>query len=199
MKLLLSGFIASILIFSACEKVDDPITGPTELQKQNFNSNSTVTDRFDYEIIPLPPKGPGFIDSIFTVSKLINGLLGGNVILNKTYLTPQGKLVTMLVNVKIPALSFFGQRNIRLTIDNDKAAVHCEPGMTFNRPLIMLQTFIGLDLSNTNTQDIDFVYINDDGTIEDVPNSQIIVIKPLGLVTVISARLNHFSRYGWVR
>jgi hypothetical protein len=199
MKLLLSGLIIVVLIFSACEKVDDPITGPAELQKQNFDSNSIVTDQSDYDTIPLPPKGPGFLDSIFTVSKLINGLLGGNITLNKLYRTPQGGIVTMFVNVVIQPFSFFGQDTLTLTIDDGVAAVHCEPGMTFLRPLIMLQTFTGLDLSGYNTRDIDFVYIKDDGTIEDVPNSRIIVIKPLGLVTVVGARLNHFSLYGWVR
>lgn len=195
MKLLLSGLIITVLIFSACEKVDDPITGPNELHK-------SISDTFGtdyYDIIPLPGKSIGFLDSTFTVTKVINGLLGGVITLDRTYISEDSTLVTMLVDVVIQPLSFWGKKKIILRIDDTTATVHCEPGMTFQRPLLMLQTFTGLDLSEYETEDIDFVYINDDGNIEDVDNLGIIVVKPLGSVTVISANLWHFSRYGWVR
>ncbi len=105
----------------------------------------------------------------------------------------------MLVDIVILPLSFNGQRNITLTIDRDHALVNCEPGMTFQHPLIMLQTFTGLDLSNYNSEDIDFVYLNKNGDIEEVENAGIIVIKPTGTLTVLNAQIDHFSRYGWVR
>jgi len=196
MRLLLSGLLLSILIFSACEKVDDPITGPNELRKSGSDTFGTAKS---YDIIPLPTKSIGFLDSVFTVSKLINGLLGGVINLNKTYISKEGTLVTMSVDAVIQPLSFWGTRRISFTIDDTTATVQCEPGMTFQRPLLMVQTFTGLDLSEYETEDIDFVYIKDDGGIEDVENSLILVNKPLGLVTVIGAQLPHFSRYGWVR
>jgi len=199
MKLILSGLLALILIFSACEKIDDQVVSPNDLQKYNSNSAGITPSTINFSLIPLPQKSPIYLDSVFTVSKLINGLLGGAIVLDRTYISDKGQLVTMLVNLVIPPLSFLGQDTITVTIDNDFAAVHCEPGMTFLHPLLMLQTFTGLNLSKYNTEDIDFVYINDEGGIEDVENSLIIVNKPLGLVTVIGAQLHHFSRYGWVR
>jgi hypothetical protein len=195
MKLLLSGLIALILIFSACEKVDNPITGPTELHKNSFNPFGTANN---YDIIPLPTKSIDFLDSVFTVSKLINGLLGGVITLDKTYISKEGTLVTMSINAVIQPLSFWGTKRISFTIDDTTATVHCEPGMTFQRPLLFTNTFIGLELTEYETEDIDFVCIKDDGTIEDA-GGLILVVKPLGTLTVLGANLWHFSRYGWVR
>jgi hypothetical protein len=200
MKYFLSTILLAILLMWGCEPSSDQVTGPSTTLDKSIESSWGITpDRGNYDLIPLPVRSPIFQDSIFSVSKLINGLLGGNIILNRTYISREGKLVTMLVNLVVPPLAFTGNRNITLTIDNSFANVHCEPGMTFNLPLLMVQTFTGLNLKQYNPQDIDFVYLKDDGGIEEINNSAIIVEKLTGTLTVLNAQVPHFSRYGWVR
>jgi hypothetical protein len=189
----------SILIFSACEKVDNPITNPNQLLKDNSDLYGSTPDESNYEIIPLPPKSPIYLDSIFTISVPIIGELGGRIVLDKFYVDTAGHIVTMLADLTIPKDAFYGLRIITLTIDNNYAAVKCEPKMKFWEPLKLDQTFTGLDLSGYQTGRIDFVYISDNGQIENIPNNGVIIIKPLGIVMVRNARLNHFSLYGWVR
>ncbi len=198
MKYFLSAVILTLVLFWGCEQSTDPVNGQSSnLEKSPSGSIGLASG--SYDMIPLPTRSPIFEDSVFTVSKLINGLLGGSIVLNKTYISDNGKLVTMLVNIVVPPLAFNGQQNITLTIDSCFASVQCEPGMTFKLPLIMTQTFTGLNLKSYNPQDIDFVYIEDNGTIEDVNNSSILVEKLTGTLTVLNAQIPHFSRYGWVR
>jgi hypothetical protein len=200
MKYFLSAILLALTVFWGCEQSSDLVTGPqVTLEKTTLGSSGIVPTDNTYDLIPLPQRSPIFQDSTFTISKLINGLLGGNIILNRTYISKEGKLVTMLVNLVVPPLAFPGNRNITLTIDNCFANVHCDPGMTFNLPLIMVQTFTGLNLKEYNSQDIDFVYLKDDGSIEEIDNSLIIVEKLTGTLTVLNAQIPHFSRYGWVR
>lgn len=200
MKLILTGLVALMLIFSACEKIDDPVSSPNEFHKLSTNTIGVeANNNINFALVPLPPKSPIYLDSIFTVSKLINGLLGGVITLNKSYISNDGKLVTMLIDMVIPPLSFLGQKRITLTIDDSLAIMHCEPGMNFSLPVVVLQTFTGLDLETYNPADLDFAYIGYNNTYETIAYDQIIVSKSLGLVSVVNAKINHFSRYGWVR
>jgi archaellum component FlaF (FlaF/FlaG flagellin family) len=199
MKLLISAIITFTLLFTACENVNEPVTNSTELNTQFDSPNYKTAEDFNISIIPLPEKSPIYLDSIFTVTKLINGLLGGTITLDKVYISKEGKLVTMLVDMVIPPLAFIGQREITVTIEDSIAVMNCGPGMNFRRPLIVVQTFTGLDLMNYNTKDIDFGYIKDDGQFYAVPRLALIINKPLGLVSIVGAKISHFSKYGWVR
>ena len=198
MKYFLSAILLAFLLFWGCEQSSDPLTGPNSTLDKSTISSNDLSNKV-YSMITLPNRSPIFQDSVFQVSKVINGLFGGSVILNKTYISENGKLVTMLVNLEIPPLAFTGNKNIVLTIDSCFAAVQCEPGMRFRLPLIMTQTFTGLNLKGHNAGDINFVYIKDNGGIEEIPFS-IKVVEPLtGTLSVIGAQIPHFSRYGWVR
>ena len=163
------------------------------------NSFGIIPNRPNFAIIPLPEKSPIYKDSVFTVTKNINGLLGGVITLNKSYTSIGGGTVNILVEMVILPASFFGQREITLTIDDSLAIMHCEPSMNFLLPVVVLQTFTGLDLATYNTNDIDYGYIGYNGNFELIPRDIILVNKLLGTVTVVGAKINHFSRYGWVR
>jgi hypothetical protein len=199
MKLIISGLVLFTFVFTACEHVNEPVTLQTELNKEFDSPNDKSAQELKISIIPLPEKSLIYLDSVFTVTKLINGLLGGTITLDKTYISKEGKLVTVLVNMIIPPLAFIGQREITVTIEDSIAVMNCGPGMNFRRPLSLVQTFTGLDLKDYETQEIDYGYINDDGHFYSIPRTAIIINKPLGLVSVIGAKINHFSKYGWVR
>ncbi|HEY7751414.1 MAG TPA: hypothetical protein VH917_03910 [Ignavibacteriaceae bacterium] len=201
MKYFISLFVTSLLFIYSCDSnVDPQYKEPTnKITEGNTNAGGSVSSIINYDIIPLPERSPIYLDSVFSVTKSIIGEIGGHIALDRTYISNRGRLVTMLVNLTIPPNAFSGQRNITLTIDRDYAAVHCLPGMQFNLPLNLVQTFTGLDIQDYETEDIDFVYIRKNGTLEEVDRTAIVVNKLLGIVTVLDAKLNHFSRYGWVR
>jgi hypothetical protein len=199
MKLIISGLVLLTFVFTACEHINEPVTHPIELNKEFDSPFDKTAEELKISIIPLPEKSSIYLDSIFTVTKLINGLLGGVITLDKAYISKEGKLVTVLVNMIIPPLAFIGQREITVTIEDSTAVMNCGPGMSFRRPLIVAQTFTGLELMKYETQQIDYGYINDNGDFYAIPRTAIIVNKQLGLVSVIGARINHFSKYGWVR
>jgi hypothetical protein len=199
MKIILSLTLIMSLLFLACEPITDPVSNPDSLKKSDWSPNNQSGNAIRIAIIPLPEKSPIYLDSIFTISQTINGLLGGTITLDKAYVSKEGRLVTILVSMVVPPLAFLGQRDITVTIEDSIAVMDCGPSMTFQRSLICLQTFTGLDLSDYNTEEIDFMYIHDDGRYTPIPRSSLLINKPLGLVSVISARINHFSKYGWVR
>ena len=57
---------------------------------------------------------------------------------------------------------------------------------------------MGLDLSGVNPANVDFVYLNNDGTIEQIIYENLEVIVSQGCLRVSNAYLPHFSRYGFV-
>jgi hypothetical protein len=199
MKRILSILVVFSLIFSACDTITDPSINPDQLKKTNFDPNNQSVEAVKISIIPLPERSPIYLDSIFTITKTINGLLGGTITLDRAYVSKEGNLVTVLVSMVIPPLAFLGQRDITVTIEDSVAVMDCGPSMSFQRPLICLQTFTGLDLSNYDVGEIDFMYIHNDGRYTPVPRTTLLVNKTLGLVSVLDARINHFSKYGWVR
>jgi len=201
MKIFSSLLIAAVLFLAGCDTGFDPVseTQKTELQKPSAPSIGSGNSIINYELIPLPARSPIFLDSIFTITRSIVGELGGRLLLDRIYISDKGQLVTMLVDLVIPPNAFSGERTITLTVDKGFAVVHCSPSMDFQIPLNLIQTFTGLDLSDYQSEDIDFVFVHKNGRIEEVERTSILVIKALGIVTVLNAKLNHFSRYGWVR
>jgi len=152
-----------------------------------------------YELIPLPTKSPLWMDSVFTMSKVINGAVGGRMILEKYYIAEDGDSVIMGVDLRIPAGAFQGNKTITMVLDDEYCAFHFYPQMVFDDTLRLFQYFEGLDLEEYPTGTIDFVYLADDGSVELVKKNGVQVVKPQGIVRVQNAKLGHFSRYGWVR
>ena len=105
----------------------------------------------------------------------------------------------MEADLRIPPGAFKGTETITMTVDDEFAAFHFYPAMTFMDTLHFFQKFEGLHLENFSTGTIDFVFISDDGQIELIKENGIQVIVPQGIVRVQNALLRHFSRYGWIR
>ena len=199
MKRMLLLLIVAFLFLFGCEQATDPPSSQVEELEKTYSFSDQYSDAIKVSIIPLPEKSVIYLDSIFTVTKVINGLLGGTITLDKAYISKDGKPVTILLNMVILPLSFSGQRQITITIEDSVAVMNCGPSMNFRQALICSQTFTGLDLTEYETEEIDFVYIHNNETFSKVPRTSIIVNKELGLVSVLDARISHFSKYGWVR
>ena len=197
--------IISILLISlvGCtdnsESLLDPNVDNYTLEKSTSFSHTPDSYMSDYELIPLPPKAFEWQDSVFSVSQTVNGTLGGTILLDKFYVSSEGQIISILATLVIPPGAFEGNKTITATIDDEYAAVHFFPSMTFERPLKLTQSFSGLDLTDFSTGTIDFVFIDDNGTVETISKNGIQVILPQGLVRVLNAKISHFSRYAFSR
>lgn len=152
-----------------------------------------------YENIPLPNKSPFWQDSVFTMSQIIDGSVGGRMIMEKFYISDLGDSVIIEADLRIPPGAFRGTKTITMTVDDEYAAIHFYPAMVFKDTLRLFQSFKGLNLENYPTGTIDFVFISDDGSTELIKKNGVQVVVPQGIVRIQNAKLLHFSRYGWVR
>jgi len=194
MKTILTVLIVAFVLLIGCDTSTDLSVNSSE-----NNSNTQVSDSMDYELIPLPKKSALWMDSVFTFSQLIDGSVGGRIIMANYYISETGDSVEFEVDLRIPAGAFQGSETITVTVDSDSASVHFYPEMVFADTLRLFQSFEGLNLENMQTGTIDFVYVRDDGSIELIKKNGTQIVVPQGIVRVQNAKLLHFSRYGWIR
>jgi hypothetical protein len=194
MKTILTILLTFILLFWGCDNASDLAVNISG----NSNSVSKSTEN-NFEQIPLPTKSALWIDSLFTVSKEIDGSVGGRIIMEKYYIADDGDSLIIYADLRIPEGAFQGSEIITMTLDDEYAAIHFYPEMVFADTLRLFQNFEGLHLENYSTGTLDFVFIRDDGIVELIKKNGLQVVKPQGIVRVQNAKLLHFSRYGWIR
>lgn len=173
----------------------------TDLSVNNYEeiSQTSLSKITEYELIPLPNKSPLWVDSVFTMSKEIDGSVGGRIIMEKYYISEDGDSVIIKADLRVPEGAFLGTKTITMTADDEYASIHFYPSMIFDDTLKLFQSFEGLHLENYPTGTFDFVFIANDGSIELIKRNGLQVIVPQGILRVQNAKLLHFSRYGWVR
>ena len=186
--------IIQSLIFISCDSSVEPIIPNTEPGILNLQKLDTI-----YTPIKLPQRSPLFEDSVYSISVDINGSQGGRITYENYYISTEGDSISFYFNLFIPKMAFQGMKTITATFDSVYAAIHFTPSMAFDSTLHLFQGFTGLDLTGMHTGTLDFVYMNDDGTIELIKEDGVQVIIPQGIVRVMNAELKHFSRYGWIR
>ncbi|MCH7962411.1 MAG: hypothetical protein IH852_00590 [Bacteroidetes bacterium] len=180
MKITLTTLLLSALFLLGC--ADTPIS-------------PIMDDNHSYQFIKLPKKSGMSVETSFSITKTINGTVGGNIYLYESYVAEDGHTVSIYVNLKVRRHSYVGDATITLTVDDEFADVSFTPAMVFDKPLILDLTFEGIDLT---TVDYDFVFIDDDGTTGEVTYNSLHVNEAQGTIWVNKAKLDHFSRYGFV-
>jgi len=144
------------------------------------------------------------------VSKVINGRIGGVILLSAIYKIDVPfskrrnfdlKIVTVSATLIIPPGAFQGTREITLIDDYKTTSIYCYPSMTFDKSLYLNLTFTGLDLTELGftNDNVKFGYIDENGTVETCINDGITLNQLKGAVGVINARIEHFSRYAFSR
>ncbi len=187
MKKLLTLAALVSLFFFGCDQETD-ITSPTD----GFSDQPV-------NWITLPsPTGMSVNSISFTHSELINGVVGGAVILKAEYDGgPFGK-VKIDSKLKIKKNSFAGILDISTTCFPEEGLVEFGPLMVFEKDLEYTLEYEGIDLSGVNPETVKFVYIADDGSIVEAEHSGIDVDIEEGEIKVRAALISHFSRYGFV-
>jgi len=97
-----------------------------------------------------------------------------------------------------PRGSFEGTQTIGVAIAEDMAALDFSPsGLQFDKPARLTVKFSGVEIGADD--DIDFMYIDENGNLAPVEYRRLIVNRWLGWVIVVGAKLDHFSRYGFTK
>jgi hypothetical protein len=143
-------------------------------------------------------KNPPLIPDMISVTQTIDGSKGGTMVLNGLYKNLSGKVITVSAILNIPKNAFQGTETITISTDSTLAALNFSPAMEFDNPLNLTLAYSGLDLKTLGlTSDIEFVFMGDDGIIEPTLNDGIKSQHSQGALTVINAKLEHFSKFGF--
>ena len=183
MKNLLTLGLLSFLFLLGCD------------QELDLTSQTTPVEM---KLISLPEPQGLRINTIFTTTKTINGFQGGTLKITKNYRTLKNTRVSISASLKFQRNSFDGTREITMTLDDVYGSAQFSPEGEFYKPALYNASFDGLDLTGVNPSTVDFVYINDDGTIEPIEYDNLVVDVSSGFLMVTNAKLPHFSRYGFV-
>lgn len=138
-----------------------------------------------------------------SITQNIDGVMGGIIEYNRGIINAEGKVVQVDARLEIPANAFIGNRNISMNVNVDSGYISFSPNLDFNVPCDLNFGLMNMDLIKlgfTSSANIaNFVYIDDAGAIFPVINQGIIYDFDNGILKVNSAKIDHFSRYGFVR
>lgn len=140
--------------------------------------------------------------NILTISKEIDGQIGGQIQFSSTIIDSQGKPVLVDIVLTFDSGSFVGKKIITINPDVNKGSVQFIPKMTFLKPAKLDLSFTGINLKNlgfNSNSTVDFVYMSDDGKIEFIIKNECKIKWDTQKLYVKNALLPHFSRYGFVR
>ncbi|MCW8803772.1 MAG: hypothetical protein OQK57_05175 [Ignavibacteriaceae bacterium] len=70
------------------------------------NLQASLSKITDYELIPLPNKSLLWVDSVFTISEVVDGSVGGRVIMEKYYISEDGDSLLIKADLRIPEGAF---------------------------------------------------------------------------------------------
>lgn len=184
MKQFISFLFVTLLFILGCEQVTDVNSPPEQILNKT--------------LIELPtPIGPGVEDD-YTQYKVIDGATGGWFTEDFTYAGGPNGNVYFHSTLHFYANSFTGTQTISQTFNTETAAITFGPSMQFNIPVDYTLTITGLDLTGVNPNTLDFVYIDANGNMYAVQKDYVIMDLSTGMLKVKNAKLNHFSRYGFV-
>ncbi len=186
-KLLILAVIATGLFLTGCS---DLVTNNTS---QPVSSGK--------QIVKLPSKAGLSKASTLSVSKEVNGDRGTVMFLHGSYTDANGNDIRTFAELFVPRDAFDGTVNISMSTDNEYAGLDFAPHMTFDKPLSLTLSFSGLNLQQLGItkENIGFYNVDDSGNLVEIQNHGILVNYETGTITVVGAKLDHFSRYAFAK
>jgi hypothetical protein len=185
MKKIIILFTLGILIIGGCSDKSLNVVEPQQTEQEELNRFGLLDD---------------LLNPVFTVVKLVNGIVGGTINLTHNVVGASG-VQGVSSKLTIPPLAFIGIKPISMTAEINKASFVFGPHMNFNKKLELTATFYGVDLSKLPEWpgNLSFGYIAEDGSFTPCPNSGMVYDPVKKTLFVYKAKIDHFSRYGWVK
>ena len=188
MKFLISLFLLfSSIIFYSCDNAENSI-----LTAENSKVNlSAPTEPINNKDVPN-----------FQVTKTINGLIGGEILIDTSIVNRHGDLVRIETSLRFDSLSFEGEREITIIPNIEDASIQFFPKMNFYKKVKLQLVYTGIDLLNLgfkSNSKVDFIFTGNNGEFEQIEYSFCTINWPQQQLRVSNAKLSHFSRYAFVK
>jgi len=191
MKNLIKLFVVlSFLVMIGCAE-DTNIVSPADSMNEGVFVNKL-------NWIKLPAPDDASIENTYSITKLIKGKDGGKLEIRESYAGGIHGTVSIEARLIFPRGAFDGEKQITMTIDPEAGRAIFSPAGIFNKAAQYDLRLMGLDLTNINPDEVDFVYQNIDGTYEVIEKADVLVKVRDGKFQVKKAKLPHFSRFGFV-
>jgi hypothetical protein len=136
------------------------------------------------------------LQKVYTFDETIKGRRGGdlsflvNNLWNNNGYTVTGYLL-------VPRRAFSGTETITANVDDQYTAVDFEPSpFEFDKSLNFSVVYLGVEFDSND--DIEFGYMSSTGFVP-VEYDQLIIDHRRGMLGVIGAKIDHFSRFGFTR
>lgn len=186
MKKILSVIIVITLFFVACS--------------EEANINTPQDNLAGWEIVTRANPDEGLqVYTVYSVSKSIDGAVGGSLFIGNLEGTKSGNLNCVYGTLYFQPGCFIGTKAISMSLDNKKLLGTFGPSMSFNKPASFSVLFAGVNLNNTQQTDFKFVYWAPNGTQYEIPYTYLYFDKGKGVLGILNAQLPHFSRYAFVK
>jgi len=137
-----------------------------------------------------------------SISKSIDGTIGGSLVFDTTYAGSNGKDITIKLALTFDPNSFTGTKLITVIPNQTFGSIQFTPAMKFNKSAKLNLTFSGIDLNGLgfgSNSKVDFVYVNDNGKVEYILKDEVKIKFDKLEISTKKALLPHFSRYSFVR
>ena len=125
-------------------------------------------------------------------------VLGGQIYINHSYVTSDGKSVQISGSLEIPAQAFTGIKNICISLDDEYALINFSPSpYQFSLPLKLNLQYRGVNLDGIDDDKTNFYYVNDEGNKFELIKNPVLKYSTVfsGTIGIIKAEINHFSRF----
>lgn len=187
MKKLLTFAIFSALVFFGCNQ-DADITSPID---------SSTQSSFEKKWITLSSNIGFSIEETFTKTKRnAKGKKGWNVTFDHTF----SNGVRSYGDLDCPQHAYDGRLTFSFTLSSEVTVTDFNPSpFAFEIPVEYTIIYEGLDLTGVNPEDVDFYYVDPSGALIKAEYTRLEVNIATGMLFVLDAKLNHFSRYGFVQ
>ncbi|MBT8386923.1 MAG: hypothetical protein KJO12_05880 [Ignavibacteria bacterium] len=168
----------------------------------------SCSDNLDNTIVISPTEADKLINpnpSIYQhlfASKLIDGEIGGELVLDETFINGEGREINVYARLRVLERSYKGTINISMLANDEDVSIQLFPEMNFNRAVRLDLIYTGIDLKAlgyTTTGNVDFAYFADNGDVELIESDFSHVNIQQNQISVRNAKLLHFSRYGFIR
>ena len=149
--------------------------------------------------ISLPSNGDKSVETEFSTSMWVKPSSDYELIIDRNYSGGVHGEVKVIAKLKFYAGSVSQNTLISMSIDDETACITFSPAMVFNKVAELYVKFEGLNLSDVDPGNLDFLYLKDDGTVGQIEYKEIIFDQSSGILELKEGKIPHFSRFGFVK
>lgn len=177
------------LAFIGCSQLDNNITEP-----EIYSLPKTT------ECLNITPNAS--LTETIVASAQIDGAIGGQITIQQDIIDSTGRVINIYANLVVPIGAYQGIKTISMEVDWKNASVDFNPSMQFDNSLtfgFMLTNLPLAQMGYRHGDSVKFVYIDPSGNTFPILSKEVSMNYYWGRLRVNNARIQHFSRYGFIR